>query len=39
MNRLSAHGMYGRGTYFHELVSYSDGYAYVEGTKKVFFIA
>ncbi|KAL4476140.1 hypothetical protein ABPG74_009873 [Tetrahymena malaccensis] len=37
--RLSAHGMYGRGTYFHEMASYSDGYAYHDGSKKVFFLA
>ncbi|KAL4499717.1 hypothetical protein ABPG72_017257 [Tetrahymena utriculariae] len=37
--RLSAHGMYGRGTYFHEMASYSDAYAYHDGSKKVFFLA
>ncbi|KAL4499712.1 hypothetical protein ABPG72_017252 [Tetrahymena utriculariae] len=36
---LSAHGMYGRGTYFHEMASYSDVYAYHDGSKKVFFLA
>lgn len=36
---MSAHGSYGRGTYFHEMASYSDGYAYLKGNKKVFFIA